>query len=152
MNNFTHNTVSPSTNTTHLHICFLLLPLNKLKYCVTLKNKKKASQKPQIHVKPTTYSGKQCTDIRHKPGRAGIWLGNLTIVAPPTVPEIANRIESRPTSFIYTVVSIRLSHLKFLTFQIGPNGTSEKSRGPNFPIFNTCINQASLTLMACFLK
>jgi hypothetical protein len=35
------------------------------KKCVTLK---KPSQKPQIHVKPTTYFGKQCTDISRASG------------------------------------------------------------------------------------
>jgi hypothetical protein len=71
INNFAHNIVSPSTTTSHL-LSTLLLPLNKLKHCVTWK---KASQKSQIHVKPTTYFRKQCTGISRIEGEydLAIW-------------------------------------------------------------------------------
>jgi hypothetical protein len=50
----------------------------KKKKCVTLK---KPSQKPQIHVKPTTYFRKQCTDISQMYDSCN--LSTISTVEPP---------------------------------------------------------------------
>jgi hypothetical protein len=72
----------------YLHIIFKLHYHNSICtssfVCVTLK---KTSQKPQIHVKPTTYFKKQCTDVSRIEREYDL---ATVSVAPPTVAEIAN--------------------------------------------------------------
>jgi hypothetical protein len=106
INNFADNTFSPPQ-----HIWFVLLPLNKLKFCVTLK---KPSQKPQIHVKPTTYIRKQCTGITRTVREYDWWqFGNSGSVALPTVAEIAN---SRLKFFDQNVTLFNEENYVFILF------------------------------------